>query len=282
VDVRDPPSALRPPLAEFVETLKHEGLFQATSLATLESSEAYSFAKFPRPAKVSMIPRLATAVENIATVDVSHGKAFDPPAAQEKTVGPRSSVTAAKPKLLRKRRSLQSIFVPSFLHTPPAATGPTTAPPSSFSRARSQSAPRQPSSSTLPIVKSKATSYISSSRSESPSRFFIDDDPFASISTPSVTGLQQTLLPTRSSLSPTTSAAPEPVKQIGTSTQPPPSLPLLATYTHPTDPRRPKSSGNGQARGALMKPAFTSRPSLPSLHTLAQMNVVIPKKVTLT
>ena len=39
---------------------------------------------------------------------------------------------------------------------------------------------------------------------------------------------------------------------------------------------RPKSSGNGQARPAHTRPAFAPRPSLPSLHKLAQMNVSVP------
>ncbi|KAF8133827.1 hypothetical protein EV363DRAFT_1090836, partial [Boletus edulis] len=39
---------------------------------------------------------------------------------------------------------------------------------------------------------------------------------------------------------------------------------------------RPKSSGHGQVRPAHTKPAFAPRPSLPSLHKLAQMNVSLP------
>ncbi|KAG6377130.1 hypothetical protein JVT61DRAFT_1181 [Boletus reticuloceps] len=39
---------------------------------------------------------------------------------------------------------------------------------------------------------------------------------------------------------------------------------------------RPKSSGHGQVRPANTKPAFAPRPSLPSLHKLAQMNMSLP------
>jgi len=116
-------------------------------------------------------------------------------------------------------------------------------------------------------VKSKATSYISSSRSESPSRFFIDDDPLLVFH--SFCNKPSQALPTRSFFLPQPALL-RTVKQIETSTQT--STPVtIVSYLYPSDhPRRPKSSGNGQARGALMKPAFTSRPSLPSLqHTCA-------------
>ena len=39
---------------------------------------------------------------------------------------------------------------------------------------------------------------------------------------------------------------------------------------------RPRSSGHGQARPACTKPACAPRPSLPSLHTLAQMDISFP------
>jgi len=68
----------------------------------------------------------------------------------------------------------------------------------------------------FPIVKSKAN-FLHLHLHEANHRrdFLLTTIPFASISIPSVTSLQQAL-PTRSSLSPTTSAAPEPVKQIET------------------------------------------------------------------
>src|ERR1700683_1994371 len=101
VDVKDPPSALRPPLAEFGETLKHESSLQPTLSAAFESSEAslgYSFPKSHKPAKVSMKPRLATPVENIATVDVVQGNHFELSAAQDKAAWP---INGAKPKVLK-------------------------------------------------------------------------------------------------------------------------------------------------------------------------------------
>jgi hypothetical protein len=55
-------------------------------------------------------------------------------------------------------------------------------------------------------------------------------------------------------------------------------LPSQAYLQH-HNPKRPKSSGHGQVRPAHTRPAFSPRPSLPSLHTLAQMNIGIPRKV---
>jgi len=55
-------------------------------------------------------------------------------------------------------------------------------------------------------------------------------------------------------------------------------LPSQASLQHNT-PKRPKSSGHGQVRPANTRPAISTRPSLPSLHTLAQMNIGIPRRV---
>ena len=101
-----------------------------------------------KPTKVSMKPHLATPVENVTTVDVVREDHFEPAAAQDKAAWSRSMIAGAKPKVLKKCRSLQSLLIPSFLHSPPAAVHPVTAPPKLFSQACSQSALRQPSSST--------------------------------------------------------------------------------------------------------------------------------------
>src|SRR5882757_6628444 len=114
VDVRDPPSALRPPLAEFGETIKYEKSLLLTSSEVspaFESSEAslgYSYPKYPKSTRVSMIPRLATPIENVATVDVSQGP-FEPAAEQDRTGWSRSSTPGTKSTVLKKRRSLQSL-----------------------------------------------------------------------------------------------------------------------------------------------------------------------------
>ncbi|KAG2086304.1 hypothetical protein BD769DRAFT_508055 [Suillus cothurnatus] len=54
-------------------------------------------------------------------------------------------------------------------------------------------------------------------------------------------------------------------------------LPSQAYLQHHNS-KRPKSSGHGQVRPAHTRPAFSPRPSLPSLYTLAQMNIGIPRK----
>ncbi|KIM89502.1 hypothetical protein PILCRDRAFT_2702 [Piloderma croceum F 1598] len=282
VDVRDPPFALPPPQAEFGETIKYEESLQLTSLEAspaLESSGAsliYIFPKHKSP-KVSMTPRLSTPIENIAAVDVSQEKSFEPSAEQDKTGRPRSSTPGTKLKVLKNRRSLQSLFVSPFLHNQSSVAHPATTPPKSLSRARSQSAPRHHESlSTVASLKSKSSTSTLVPRSVSPSTFFIDEDPFANICTPpSVTGHHKPPAPTsHSPPSTTTGTDPGPDEPAETTLLPP----LSAPSTPPVVTHRPKSSSHAQARGAYTKPAFTSRPSLPSLHTLAQMNVMIPKK----
>src|SRR5882762_7690567 len=100
VDVKDPPSALRPPLAEFGETIKYEKSLQLTSevspaFESLEASLGYSYPKYPKSARVSMTPRLATPIENVATSDVSQGP-FEPAAEQDRTGWARSSTPGTK------------------------------------------------------------------------------------------------------------------------------------------------------------------------------------------
>jgi hypothetical protein len=284
VDVRDPPFALPPPQAEFGETIKFEESLQLTSSETspaFKSSEALLIYVFPKhnSTKVSMTPRLSTPIENIATVDVSQEQSFESSAEQDKTGRPRSSTPGTKLKVLKNRRSLQSLFVSPFLHNQSSVTRPATAPPKSLSRARSQSAPRHPGSSTVASLKSKPSTSTLVPRSVSPSTFLIDEDPFANICTrPSVTGHHRPPAPTpRSPPSTTTGTDHGPDKPAETTHLPPLSVPS----TPPVVTHRPKSSSHAQARRAYPKPGFTSRPSLPSLHTLAQMNVMIPKKVLL-
>lgn len=289
VSVRDPPSTdLRPPPADFVDTIAEPSF-------NLEFAEAPTSLGLGLPLKyhatpiASSIPRLARPIEHTVTLDPHEGlgRPFEPAPAQDKhawtMTAPRTKV-----KVPKKRRSLQSILIPSFLQSPPALTNPLTAPPHILTRTRSQSAPKHPnaSSSTTTLVSSKTKS---PPRSASPSPFLIDDDPFANISSPPSATAPAFISPerpsvapnppskSRSPLSPTFSAPTSPTR----STTPIPPLPILPIPVTSERPSlsRPKSSGNGQVRPAYTKPAFTPRPSLPSLHTLAQMNIVIPKKV---
>ncbi|KAJ7643924.1 hypothetical protein FB45DRAFT_896448, partial [Roridomyces roridus] len=82
--------------------------------------------------------------------------------------------------------------------------------------------------------------------------FLLDDDPFADLS-----GGPKVDTPPQSPLSPS-----EPIH-----------LPPVAPVVHPrTTP--------ANTTPAYQKPAFRPRPSLPSLSTLAQMNLVVPNKVS--
>ncbi|KAG9315741.1 hypothetical protein JVU11DRAFT_3388 [Chiua virens] len=85
-----------------------------------------------------------------------------------------------------------------------------------------------------------------------PAPSLLDDDPFANLTPRAIPHSSDTLL----SHAPWSST--------------------LEGHTPRARVTRPRSSGHGQARPAHTKPAFGSRPSLPSLHTLAQMNVSVP------
>lgn len=89
----------------------------------------------------------------------------------------------------------------------------------------------------------------------------LDDDPFANYTIPQLLDS-----------SPSSSDHPN-LSQV-----PPPLTVVVSPQVHVPQPTiaRPRSSGHGQARPACTKPAFTPRPSLPSLHTLARMNVSVP------
>jgi hypothetical protein len=188
--------------------------------------------------------------------------------------------------MTKKRRSLQSIFIPSFLqHSPPLAGSASALAQGNMSRMRSYSSASlsvQCSDSTLRQVE---TSVISP-RNSPPPEFLLDDDPFANLSlAPSRSAAfstRRTLHPPdpdtpyvipRSLLSPTDAPGSSKASTSATSVTTPPSPTSLATLM------RTQSFGSTLARSAHKKPAFSPRPSLPSLHTLAQVNVVIPKKV---
>jgi hypothetical protein len=131
-----------------------------------------------------------------------------------------------------------------------------------------------------------------SARSSPPPSFLLDEDPFASLSTPSSPvplapsgGHSNTAgsHPLLSETGPSTAIPRSPlvsesivVEQSSSTTSP--VSPTIAHSSPPPSLTRKLSSG-GNVRPAYQKPAFTTRPSLPSLRTLAQMNVIIPKKV---
>ncbi|KIJ62609.1 hypothetical protein HYDPIDRAFT_30209 [Hydnomerulius pinastri MD-312] len=176
---------------------------------------------------------------------------------------PISSSSSKKTGLLHsvklpKKPSLQALFTPSFLQPSTPSTDPH--PPSSFPpRARSLSAvaysvTEKESADDYPVLHIPAPSLL-------------DDDPFANL--------------TSSIACPVLSQSPTSIEYPPLSEVPRPSTVVVSPRAHVRQAvvARPKSSGHGQVRPAHTKPAFTPRPSLPSLHTLAQMNVPVPRKV---
>ncbi|KAG6903163.1 hypothetical protein C0995_004711 [Termitomyces sp. Mi166 len=179
-------------------------------------------------------------------------------------------------RMAKKRRSLQSLFIPSFL------SSPTTDVFSSYAgRARSHSMANQSNDRTvLNGAEPVNTTQVTSPR-DSPPEFLLDDDPFANLST----------IPTFITPSPT----PIPISITPLETPPPVQTPRSPLTPHTSDLKpsflssppsisRQSVPGisrtlSGRARPAYSKPAFAPRPSLPSLHTLARMNVVLPRKV---
>ncbi|KIK94044.1 hypothetical protein PAXRUDRAFT_478496 [Paxillus rubicundulus Ve08.2h10] len=152
--------------------------------------------------------------------------------------------------MLPKRPSLQSLFTPSFVQ--PCSASPTDQPPPSSFPPRVHS---------LSPVTRKESSH-SQPFPAIPTPSLLDDVPFAtliSVLAGSPTSLEY----------PTLSEVPRPSTVV---VSPRVYIPRATLV-------RPRSSGHGQARPAHTKPAFASRPSLPSLYTLAQMNVTIPRKV---
>lgn len=157
--------------------------------------------------------------------------------------------------MAKKRRSLQSILIPSFLHSPPSSVPPTPSTPELRpSRARSHSE----------LIYHPPLDDAASRASPS---FLLDDDPFANLST-----------------------APTQVTSSSDAKAPPTQL--VSPRITPRSPLSPCTSESAKSSPASMssfprshpahkRPAFAPRPSLPSLHALAQMNapLVLPRKV---
>ncbi|KII90787.1 hypothetical protein PLICRDRAFT_52488 [Plicaturopsis crispa FD-325 SS-3] len=199
-------------------------------------------------------------------------------------------------KMPKKRRSLQSIFIPGFLSNalPPSGVVPESAMSKRLSRMRSQSAAAQTPFLTSPIVASPTPQRVQDSspasdvsRNSPPLQDLLGDDPFANLSpgpsflTPSETPHTVPRRPRYLSTSSVMAAVPpprSPLSPSGSSASLSRPLPedTVSAFPFPIEKHetRPKSAG----AGAHAKPAFRSRPSLPSLHTLSSQNVIIPTK----
>ena len=283
ISVTDPPSALRPPPPGF-----H---YDPPSI--VESPQAYTRFLFSKINATPNIHRrtLSKPIEYIAqrpiTPDIACRESVEKISSNPGEISTIRFADKLQSRLkmpLRKRRSLHSIILPAFLQSPSAPTYPSPPASSSFPKKRPQSASKRPgssgSSSITPSVLLKSRTIPEDSRSTSPTPF-LDEDPFANISgPPAISPGEVAVTPPLPPVGETSTAARSPPVSHPIKSE---TIPPLRPFSPPVDcPNfaRPKSSGNGQVRPAYMKPAFSPRPSLPSLHTLAQMNVVIPKKVS--
>jgi hypothetical protein len=183
----------------------------------------------------------------------------------------------------KRRTSLQSILIPPFLSYP--LSNASSEPPRSSTRTRSPST----SSHSSPCIPTSAQALEATScelsRISPPPDFLLDDDPFANH-----TGARPLPLHRSNPTSPTISRRTS-VKQPRSplapekclAASPPQSFSLSECSRLPSSPPRlsppsPPISGR-QLRPAYTRPAFAPRPSLPSLHSLAQSDFVYPIKV---
>lgn len=229
---------------------------------------------------------------------------------------PVSDCSSLPNTMTKKRRSLTSILVPSFL--PQASASASALPIISPTAGRSSISGTSASTTSLTLTDasaewlsfySGAPSPLSSVRPSTPSRNspppdLLDEDPFANLApsplrpsrapSPVRTDVfsENVLVPLEAPLSPLSQSALEqesstrrarslhgerPPRSFRNSTStPPPSL--IAPASRPRPVRRPKSSGPPQVRPAYTRPAFAPRPSLPSLNTLASTTPIhVPK-----
>jgi len=213
-----------------------------------------------------------------------------------------------------RRRSLQSFLIPTFFnffsHNPVDSTSPPPPSPTpSVRRVASATGALPPPPPPPPVLHRHVSSFSTASqvqpvplprsqpspsvpvpRCSPPPDYLHDDDPFADLtrrshsrsfghnmnSTFSPPGLSQSLHSPRSPLS---SRRPDSSVTISStssfSSTPDPVIPNQPSL--PTRIARTLSSGPLHARPAHLRPAFSQRPSLPSLHSLAQTSVTIPK-----
>ncbi|KAF8073883.1 hypothetical protein FPV67DRAFT_1738693 [Lyophyllum atratum] len=223
-------------------------------------------------------------VDGNPSTDLYITRPGDPPAFFEEPNLVSKSPQRQRVRMAKKRRSLQSIFVPSFLNAPLSPTDFSI--PSIPSRSGSHSGTSQ---SMYPDAFDDLqpppfnTSRNPSPRDSPPPDFLLDDDPFANLSAaPALSShqLASTPVPTSLPIASLDTLPPKPRSPLTPNTaeakasflsSPPSSSPIS---THGVS-----RTLSGRARPAYQKPAFAPRPSLPSLDTLARMNVVVTRKV---
>lgn len=173
-------------------------------------------------------------------------------------------VSLTKP--LKGRRSLQSILQPSF--SPLASLGfnvPSSTQPASPARRRAY---------THSIVSSAESHPPAEGRVSPP--FLLDDDPFANLSSPTVACHSH--VPKIPEEMPYREAPPpSPLNPNTSSTSSTSHLPSVSVASRHHSSR--SFSQSSLARPAYRRPAFTPRPSLPSLSTLSKMDMRVPVRV---
>lgn len=207
--------------------------------------------------------------------------------------------------MVKKRTSIQAILTPSFFQVAPSPEASLPVSPTTIvSKMRSLSGSSSPYASTSTImlnpampsndkhVRQRSLTFSSlSPRSSPPPAFLLDDDPFANLTSApseSLKGVVSSQVSNDVPLPPLPASLPRsPLHEVppnglaATLSSPIASLSITSPISPPASPLpRAIAGGRVQARPAHQRPAFKSRPSLPSLHTLARMNVVLTKKVS--
>ena len=199
--------------------------------------------------------------------------------------------------MTKKRRSLQSIFIPNFLQPSSFASVHTPTSPTSRSRSESVSSNLARQISSTP---STEPSHSDSTSSSPPPDYLLDEDPFANLSPAPI---NSTPLPSASFDVPTLSRPSLDLVTAGLSPLAKLHSPLAVTptfeeprrrlYNSPSSPSLretlpfistklshfPVYATTRHRRPAHTRPAFVTRPSLPSLRTLSQSNAAYPIKV---
>ncbi|KAG6878510.1 hypothetical protein C0993_005440 [Termitomyces sp. T159_Od127] len=179
-------------------------------------------------------------------------------------------------RMAKKRRSLQSLFIPSFFSAPPSPT--TDVFSAQPGRARSQSMASQSYDHALSNDADSINITPAPSAADSPPPgFLLDDDPFANLSTvPAFVTPSPTPPPTPTAITPVESQSPVQTPRSPLTPHTSDNKPSFLSSPPPSSRQfAPGMSRtlSGRARPAYSKPAFAPRPSLPSLDTLARMNV---------
>jgi hypothetical protein len=197
------------------------------------------------------------------------------------------SYTQQHNRMPKRRTSLQAILIPPFLSYPLSNVEPPRS--STHARSPSTSSHSSPCIPTSSVQALGATSF-EPSRTSPPPDFLRDDDPFANhtgarplplhrSTPPSPTHSRRTSVKQpRSPLAAEKSLVASPSNSFSTCV-PIPCTRSPSSPSRMSPPSSPSPISGRQLRPAYTRPAFAPRPSLPSLHSLAQSDFVYPIKV---